>query len=425
MTQERFETGKTPQVSVAACNGDLVVKSWADSAVLVKGDQYEANQTEAALSIVSRDKLQLWLPTGATLAVEQTKGDLVIKHVVGDLSIGEVEGDVVLVGLGQVKIQTVHGDLSAKNIEGHLGAGVVHGDTAVRGVHTLSLNTVHGDCAIRFVNGGVQLGEVAGDIAVRTVNEAVKISHCHRDVNLQNLGGQVTVDRAEGDVRLHGGLSATDHAIMAEGDIVLRWPLDAPLNLVANSSRIANRLPLDKAVEGQDNLTGRIGDGGTNLTLTANGRIILKEADMVREEWEQDRAEAMEFDFAFDFDKLAKQINEKVSRVTAELENKIRTRFGPDFTSEMAEKIARKTEMAAAKAEQAAEKIRRQAEGRSSKMYYRSDGPRPPAPPTPPAPPAAKKKKASSEEQLKILQMVEKGVISPVEAATLLEALEN
>ncbi|MBE2200741.1 MAG: hypothetical protein IAE79_19165, partial [Anaerolinea sp.] len=45
--------------------------------------------------------------------------------------------------------------------------------------------------------------------------------------------------------------------------------------------------------------------------------------------------------------------------------------------------------------------------------------PRRPGPPPPPA------KKASTEEQLKILKMVEQGIISPEEANMLLEALEK
>jgi hypothetical protein len=44
-----------------------------------------------------------------------------------------------------------------------------------------------------------------------------------------------------------------------------------------------------------------------------------------------------------------------------------------------------------------------------------------PVTPTPPS----KEKQATEAEQLKILKMVEKGIISPDEASTLLEAIEG
>ena len=68
------------------------------------------------------------------------------------------------------------------------------------------------------------------------------------------------------------------------------------------------------------------------------------------------------------------------------------------------------------KAEKAAERARQRAE-RQQRYGVRVSRT---AAPTP-----EPKQKASSEEQLKILKMVEQGIISPNEAATLLEALEK
>jgi hypothetical protein len=71
-----------------------------------------------------------------------------------------------------------------------------------------------------------------------------------------------------------------------------------------------------------------------------------------------------------------------------------------------------------------AEKAMERAERQMRRAVHIS---RPPVPPKPPMAPFTfkPKSKASSEEQLKILKMVEKGIISPEEAGTLLEALEN
>jgi DUF4097 and DUF4098 domain-containing protein YvlB len=388
----------------------------------VKGDSFDVTESDAGLSITSQSKLSLMVPSDASLTIERVHGDCVIKNVNGDISLQEVSGDSVLAGVGSAKLNIVHSDLSAKNVSGALSAEIVHGDTVLRNVGDVALNHVYGDVSARFVNGSAQLDEVMGDIGLRTVNGDITINRGYRDANFRNLGGKVMVENIQGDIRLYGGLSAAKHAFTAEGDIILRWPVDAPLNLTATAPKIVNRLYLDKVVESDNTLTGQIENGETFLSLTANGRIVLKDVQAVSEEWDMDQGDDLDFDFAFDLDKLGEristQVNEQVARVTATLE----TKFGPDFTKRLEEKIARKAERAAEKAERAAERARHQAEQkmRQTRWY----GPRPVTPPTPPTPPSPKKK-ASNEEQLKILRMVEKGIITPDEANTLLEALES
>ncbi len=88
--------------------------------------------------------------------------------------------------------------------------------------------------------------------------------------------------------------------------------------------------------------------------------------------------------------------------------------FGPEFASRMdktAQEAAVRAERAARKAEKAIKKVRWQAEPGG----------------TPHARPAAESKErvATEEEQLKILRMVEKGIISPEEASALLQAIEG
>jgi predicted ArsR family transcriptional regulator len=122
--------------------------------------------------------------------------------------------------------------------------------------------------------------------------------------------------------------------------------------------------------------------------------------------------DASNFTFDLDVEGFSEQINQftqKIGDHISQFSTDLETKFGPEFT----EKIARKAEQAAAKAAKAAERARQQAE-RRARAYGR--------PPTPPRP---KRRKASSDEQIKILKMVEQGIITPDEAATLLEALEK
>lgn len=422
MTQERFETGKMPQITVEACQGDLLIRSGPEPAVLAKGDDYQSHESETGLSFSSQGDLSLRVPVAAGLSVTNVQGDLVIKNVNGDVSLSQVQGDAILAGLGNVRIGAVQSDLSAQNIDGSLHADSIHGDTVLRNSSDVTITTVLGDLSARYVNGFVHLDTVMGDINLHTVNGDVTIQTGERDANLRNLGGKtILLQSIQGDIRLYGDLRAGEHTFVAEGDIILRWPQNAPLNLKATAPQITNRLNLEGVVESDNTLTGHIGDGQTFVALTANGHIILKDLHLVKEEW-SDYWTADDLGFNFDFvadlaglgEQISSQVNEHVARVTADLE----TRFGPEFTQQMAEKIARKAERAAEKAERAAEKARRRAHRSMKQARWHGQH-------TPPPPPKPAKPKATKEEQLKILRMVEKGLITPEEADTLLEALES
>ncbi len=81
-------------------------------------------------------------------------------------------------------------------------------------------------------------------------------------------------------------------------------------------------------------------------------------------------------------------------------------KFGPDFGQRLADKLSRKTE-------KVVERTRRRADARG-RMAGADFVASPPS-----------RKPVSSEDQLKILKMVETGKITPTEAGMLLEALEG
>ncbi len=415
MTEKKYYTSSAPQVSVTHCGGDLVINTGMENAVTAVGTDVDVQEAVDDLTINAGGDLKLVLPTATSLRIAFVGSDLVIRNLTGDLSLETVRGDVVLTGVGHTKINVIHGDISAKNGNGLLSIQTLHGDAALRRMADVAIGAVHGDLSVQVVNGRVDLHESHGDVSLRSVSGDVSISQCARDVNLRNLGGRTAVQNVKGDIRLVGGLSATEHTFTASGDIIVRWPADAPLNLSATAPQIVNRLPLDKELTVDHTLTGRFGDGETTATFTAGGRIVLKEEQMVSSRWE-DEGEggfAFGFDFADLGEQIGRQVNEQITRITSNFE----TKFGPDYSEKMAQKAARKAEEAARKAEQAAERIRQRAERQSARQMGGYGRPTPPPPPP--------RAKASADEQIKILKMVEQGIISPDEAATLLEALER
>ena len=413
MKQERIETNKAPLLEVDVCHGDLVIRSWSETAVSLQSDQYQTNKTEAGLKLTSYGSTKRIVPHDASLTIGQVQGDLLVKYLHGDFSLQKGDGDVVLVGLNKAKLGTVNGDLSAKQIDGDISVETVNGDVVCRQVQSVNAGTVNGDISVRFANGATNLQAINGDINLRAISGAVNVKRGNRDLNASQIDGILYLPHIHGDIRLKGPLADGKHIATAQGDIVLRWPAAAPVTINAAAPSIKNRLVLQDAEAENGSLTGHVKHGAAVLNLEANGRIVLKESQLVKDEWERDSGAAYGFDFAFDFadigERISREVEQNVSRITAE----IQSRFSPNFGEEIGEKFARKAEQAAAKAEKAAARAQKRAEQQQS--HWPASAPKRAKSPKP---------KASPEEQIKILKMVEQGIISPEEANDLLQALE-
>lgn len=414
MSKERIETGKAPQILIGPCDGDLIIRGGSEPTLHVRGE-YTAEETTEGVRLSGRGDLRIIVPAAAGVRVDEISGNLIVKGVVGACEIGRVYGDAVLTEAGPARLDAVHGDLSARGTQA-LAVGEVHGDADIRRAGGLALRTVYGDCTARSIGGPVTIEEASGDVDLRGIEGDVAVGRAHGAANVAYAKGQVTLGGVDGDIRLRGALSPGNHALAARGDIVVRWPTNAPLNLVAAGRSIDNRLPLQDIVEKGGRLTARLGAGETYLTLSADGRVILKEADP-NEKWEYG-PEGEEFEFeavvgGLGLENIAARIEAEVNSHLARVAHDFETRFGPEFGQRMAEKAARQAERAAERAERAGERARRKGEVRG----------RAPGADTPP--PTATRRTASTEEQMKILKMVESGAITPEDAGMLLEALEG
>ena len=418
MDKERFQVGRTPHIVITNCRGDLVIRPWLELDVQAKGE-FKVEEFKDQITFESTGNLVLSVPEGASVQVEQGHGDVVIRSIFGDVSLNKVAGDLILGNLTAAKVDHIAGDMVAKNMSGSLHVQRIDGDLVARNMDgDLSLELVNGDVMAQFVSGSVSFADVMGDINVRSVNGDVEIVSGSRDANLRNIGGRCLVQNITGDIRLLGGLGPYSHSLTATGDIVLIWPLDAPLILEAEASKIDNRLPLVDLNESDGKISGRLGDGKTRLAITAGGRLVLKEAQVISKKWNVGGEQLFDFDFVSELSnlgtKISSEVNEQVARVTAELENN----FGPDFMQNMAEQFSQKAGAAAEKAREASEReFARKSTPKKQKPKKRSvpaDGDA-----------NGDKSSTSHEAHLKILKMVEKGVISPDEANMLLKALEG
>jgi hypothetical protein len=252
------------------------------------------------------------------------------------------------------------------------------------------------------------------------VNGDVAVMNGRRDLNLREIGGLCIAKEIAGDIRLRGGLPAGDHILAAAGDIVVRWPRTQPVTFEVIAAEIENSLPLLDVVDDKSGFRGHLGDGGPHVGLSAGGKVILKEGRLVREKWDAEEFGAPGLDFMSDLSNLGERIGaevaEKMSRAAAEME----ANLGPKM-EQWAEQFAPKME---SWAEQFSQKAGAAAAAAAAAAAEKAAAKARPAPPPPPPPPP-KAEPANVEEQLRILKMVEKGVITPEEASLLLEALDG
>jgi hypothetical protein len=162
-----------------------------------------------------------------------------------------------------------------------------------------------------------------------------------------------------------------------------------------------------------------MGDGKTYLNLEAKGSIVLKDLASTKDPWKQ--FEDGDSDWSVDLNGLGEHIATEINERMGEWSTQMEKRLGPDFMA----KIEQKTREAAQRAEQAAEKAVRKAEKAAKKIQWRMDRRTARSQRRAKKPSSAESNKATEEEQLKILRMVEKGIITPDEAGTLLEAMEG
>lgn len=406
MSKDHFKLGDTPYIEVKSCNGDLIARGHAESGVQIRGE-YLVNESNKGVQIEATGNLYLDLPQDAILSIDRVMGNLNIKRFTGTINCEYVHGDVLLSQTNGGRLGVVHGDVIARNVIGDLSLAEVNGDAILRVVGGTDFGTIHGDLSARVINGDVTAGMINGDADLRTVSGNVEIKQGFRDINLSAIGGQAQIAGATGDIRLRGGLSKGEHFLEARGDIVVRWPTNLPLNLSVASEKIDNRLPLKDVIEKSKSLTGRIGDGGPHLSLTSAGRVILREAEPTNEKWSMDGGD-MELDFGVNMNEITSRIEAEVNSHLARVSRDLESKFGAEYSQRINENIARKME-------KAGERARRRNEQRSRNMGagYASSTAESIVKPVP------------TEEQLRILKMVESGKITPEEAGMLLEALEN
>jgi hypothetical protein len=370
MTNANYTTTGTPQLKIS-CHGDLQITGAPDNSVVIDiADNSPASHIDRqaeVIQVTAVSDCDITCPISAVIAIEHASGDLRVLQVKGALAVNVINGDAVLHDVGPTTIKAVQGDLSLRDAGGDVQIEVVRGDAKLKRVAgSAAINKVAGDLVASDLNGGLAVNNVGGDASIQTSLAA----------------GWPYVVKAGGDVifRVEGG--GGQFALNCKGDLRVRLPMT---NWTGN----------DRSA------TGTYGDGSANVTLQANGDLLVLPATSGA---------------PFDPDALSEQVEAMIESAMSQFETQmsqvqrdLEVRFG---------KFDKQAEKAAERAARSADRAKRRAE-RAAGTWGFTVG-RPPVPPTPPH-----AEPVTDQERLLILKMVEEGKITADQAAQLLAALEG
>ena len=266
MGQQSVTTSSAPEVLIEEIHGNLEVKGWDRSDVLVKpsaDDDLTLEVQDDTVRMHCKSNCMVRLPHGATVQVRNVYGNTRIKLLDDQLKIAQVSGSLVLRNVGEAVIEAVHGDLLAKQVMGDLHINQVHGNAVAR--------DIQGECVMEQVGDNLDLRDAEGDISVSAAGNA--------RVRLSLLAGE-------------------NYHIRANGNLHCRVPnfSNVQVAFFSKANNIQVKLPGEKKSINEESYSLTLGDGEASMSLSTGGSLsfVGQESDL----FEMEDIEA-EFDEAF------------------------------------------------------------------------------------------------------------------------------
>ena len=418
MDKQSISTSMTPELVVEQILGDLTIKGWEEAQVIIQADPDELtiDQQEDTIYLSCQGDCSIRLPHGTSIKIDAVHGDAHFKYLQDNLVLGEVHGSLTLRTVGATQIDTVHGDFSAKEIDGPLSATAIFGNAAGR--------DILGNCTLEDVHG---------------------------NLDLRHIEGQVKAN-ASGNVRLRlDMLAGISYQVQAEGNLHCNIPqaTDLKLDLSSDAEIIKVKLPDSAQVYRQPHLLLNLGEANIEMVLSAGGGLYLScdengysenygETGVWSEDFSQQIAQQVETQISTHLEQMSQQLNEQMERMSNQFS---RVGMTPDQVNKILDQARqvseRETTRAQEKMRRAQEKLERKleasrrrhevktqtAEARSQAHAKRSGGVEWPSMPSESE--GIKSDRATEEERLMILRMLEQKKISLDEADSLLSALEG
>jgi hypothetical protein len=263
----------------------------------------------------------------------------------------------------------------------------------------------------------LEMGVVRGDVQLRAVAGAVSLEEAQGDLRGHNLAGGLTAHQVLGSVSLKTPLSpGAVYRAKAEGDISVRFPPETSARLALHAQEDVSVKGLELEEQEPGHYVGQVGEGEAEVSLEAGGSISVKV-----------RGAEDEQTWGFSMEELGAQIEAEISAHMGELEHgQIAAREIEKVMRQVEheiEKAQRQAEKAAERAQERARKAQEKALKRAKRFQARVDVDWQPHGRGRTRRPRPSRRVPSTEEQARVLSMLQAGTISVQDAEKLLQAL--
>jgi DUF4097 and DUF4098 domain-containing protein YvlB len=260
------------------------------SAVLVKSDSNNSGRLNLTVTV----------PRSAKLTVDAARGDVTAAGLGAGVNISAPHGDVHLgsiTGLVQVHLANDKHDFSAHQVEGDISADGHCSDltlSEIKGRVTMNgeifgevhMENVSGPISVHTSVTDLQVAALPGDLTLNSddlrVTEAkgqVRVTTHSKDVDLNQIYGDSYVENRDGRIAVEPAGAYGVEAKNSKGDVEVTLPpnASATVNGHTRNGDIITEFGLSIIGEESKTVTGRIGSGGSKITLDAqNGDLRIK-----------------------------------------------------------------------------------------------------------------------------------------------------
>ena len=252
----------------------------------------------------SSANLIISVPAKSALDLRCHHGDLMVTGQQADVTIDSDHGDVKVDTItGAVRGKLEHGDFFAHAVTGDVNingrhfsdvtvsdvtgavtlSGDFYGDTHVEHIgSTFHLHSSRTDFEVAKLDGAFSLD--TGDLSAEQAVGPLKISTRSKDISLNRVSGDVTVDNSNGGIDIESALPLGEYNIKnRNGHVKITLPENA--GFIVDARSYQGDLQSDFALtrsgsENNGEITGTVGKGGPRLSLTADhGDVELRKGN--------------------------------------------------------------------------------------------------------------------------------------------------
>jgi len=464
MFERRIQVQPGDTLILDEMGGKMAIGAWDEGEVLIrleKGqDALQVKETEAGPVVSVPAACQVWVPSNLPVTIRRVQASLSAQGLTA-LNAEQVRGNLKMRGVGQATIAEVYGNLTADEGGPLRLVGTVYGNATLQSVSGADLQNVRGNLRVkngghlrvsraggnlqaRNLRGKLSAEQVGGNAVLKDIEQPCSLHKVAGNLTAEDLSGGIQAPRIGGNLVLEGKLGrGRSYHFRADGNARLRFSegTNAVLTLTARGKLLAQAPLADEQWLGKT-LTGRLGDGGSEIVVEAGGNVLLSSEDSARGvELGTEIARQIEDSLqAVDLEAVGRQVSGEMEAALSRLRVKMEDVNWEQIGSQAREAIERAMEQMQRDADRLAEKgarqqqrLERQAEQQARRLErrQRKQGKQAPRPsvaavdgqPEPHEPVEAAP--ASEDERLSILKLVEQGQITPAEAEMLLDALQQ